>query len=114
MSLSDLGEPFPGCLCLPCKRVTAGRYDATEQDKVIEVFAQMLRAATKDGGRKRAAGLKEPWWRDPGHISAFYRHLEQYEANERFATDSGVHHMISIAWRALAIAHQELNGKVEP
>lgn len=25
MSLSDLGEPFPGCLCLPCMRVAAGR-----------------------------------------------------------------------------------------
>lgn len=89
-------------------------YDASEQDVVMEVFAHMLRSATKDGGRKRAAGTKPPWWRDGGHRAAIFSHLNKYEHGERIDRDSGVHPFVHLAWRALAIAYQETYGQVDP
>ena len=89
-------------------------YDASEQDIVTEVFTAMLRSVTKDGGRKRAAGTKPPWWRDENHRAAIFSHLNKLEHGERMDPDSGAHPYIHLAWRALAIAYQETFGKVDP
>jgi hypothetical protein len=90
------------------------RYDPREQDIVLEVFAHMLRSVTKDGGRKRAAGVKPPWWRDNAHRAAIFSHLNKYEHGERRDPESGAHPFVHLAWRALAIAYQETYGKVDP
>lgn len=86
----------------------------TEQDKVIEVFSAMLRDATRDGGRKRAAGIKPPWWRDPAHEPAVFSHLSKWKHGEQRDGDSGAHPLVHLAWRALAIAYQETRGMVDP
>lgn len=86
----------------------------TEQDKVIEVFSAMLRDATRDGGRKRAAGIKPPWWRDPAHEPAVFSHLSKWKHGEQRDGDSGAHPLVHLAWRALAIAYQETRGLVDP
>lgn len=85
-------------------------YDPTEQDKVIDVFSDMLRSATKDGGAKRAAGLKPPWWNDPSHEAAVFSHLNKWKHGETSDPDSGAHPLVHLAWRALAIAYQETAG----
>jgi hypothetical protein len=89
-------------------------YDSSEQDVLMTVFAKMLRSTTKDGGRKRAAGLKPPWWRDNGHKAAIFSHLNKREHGELVDPDSGVHPYVHLAWRALAIAYQETYGQVDP
>lgn len=89
-------------------------YDASEQGLVLEVFNAMLRAATGDGGKKRAAGLKPPWWRDPAHEAAIFSHLDKWKHGERQDKDSGAHPLVHLAWRALAIAYQETYGLVDP
>ncbi len=90
------------------------KYDPTEQDEVIRTFVVMLRTVTADGGRKRAAGLKVPWYEDPGHWSAFRRHLRRWKSGERADADSGAHPLVHVAWRALAIAYQESEGCAPP
>ncbi len=89
-------------------------YDRTEQDVLLEVFADMLRSVTKDGGRKRAAGTKPPWWRDGSHEGAIFSHLTKWKRGERKDSDSGSHPLVHAAWRMLAIAYQETYGKVDP
>ena len=85
-----------------------------EQAVLLDVFMGMLRAATADGGRKRAAGTKPPWWRDPSHRAAIFSHLNRYEHGERVDPDSGAHPFVHLAWRALSVAYQETYGKVDP
>jgi len=89
-------------------------YDSNEQRIVIDTFTNMLDAATKDGGRKRAAGIKPPWWEDQAHEAAIYSHLNKWKHGEKADKDSGAHPLVHLAWRALAIAYQETNGKVAP
>jgi hypothetical protein len=90
-------------------------YDPSEQDLLMHCFMEMLWAATGDGGKKRAAGTKPPWWRDPGHGAAFDRHFQRWaEEGEKTDKDSGAHPLVHAAWRALAIAYQETYGKVDP
>ena len=89
-------------------------YDPTEQDIVIAIFTKMLREVTKDGGKKRAAGTKPPWDLDDSHLAAVFSHLNKYFRGEKIDKDSGVHCLVHLAWRALAIAHQETYGKAEP
>lgn len=89
-------------------------YDASEQDILLEVFTMLLRSTTRDGGRKRAAGLKPPWWQDPDHEPAIYSHLNKWKHGEKKDPDSGVHPLVHLAWRSLAIAYQETYGQVEP
>jgi hypothetical protein len=96
------------------ERVVEEVYDPTEQDIVIETFAAMLRSATKDGGKKRAAGTKPPWWRDPVHEPALFSHLYKWKRGEARDKDSGAHPLVHLAWRALAIAYQETYGKADP
>lgn len=89
-------------------------YDPIEQDVIYETFSAMLRSATKDGGRKRKAGLKPPWWRDPQHEAAIFSHLDKWKHGVLVDPDSGAHPLIHLAWRALAIAYQETHGQVDP
>lgn len=89
-------------------------YDASEQDIIIDTFAQMLRSATSDGGRKRAAGLKPPWYIDGAHEAAIFSHLNKWKHGEVRDPDSGAHPLVHLAWRALAIAYQESFGKHDP
>jgi hypothetical protein len=74
----------------------------------------MLWAATKDGGKKRAAGLKPPWYADDTHEGAIYSHLAKWKRGEKKDADSGSHPLVHLAWRALAIAYQETHGRVDP
>jgi hypothetical protein len=94
--------------------VNTEEYDASEQDILIEVFVRLLRSATKDGGRKRAAGIKPPWWRDPDHEKAIFSHLNKRMHGELKDADSGAHPYVHLAWRALAIAYQDTYGKRDP
>ena len=81
---------------------------------ILTVFSEMLGAVTKDGGRKRAAGTKPPWWGDTSHEKAIFSHLHKWKRGDRFDPDSHVHPLVHLAWRALAIAYQETHGQVDP
>jgi len=85
-------------------------YDFSEQDEVVAIFASMLWNATKDGGKKRAAGTKPSWKIDPEHEAAIFSHLSKWKHGELVDADSGAHPLVHLAWRALAIAWQEING----
>lgn len=89
-------------------------YDPIEQNIVLETFSRMLGSVTKDGGRKRAAGLKPPWWRDDAHEKAIFSHLDKWKHGVLTDPDSGVHPLVHLAWRALAIAYRETYGSVDP
>jgi len=89
-------------------------YDPTEQDTLMDVFTTMLRSVTRDGGRKRAKGEKPPWWRDAGHEPAIWSHINKWKHGEHKDLDSGVHPLVHLAWRALAIAYQEMYGQIDP
>ena len=77
-----------------------------EQAEVLDAFAALLRAASADGGRKRAAGTKQPWRVDPEHEAAIYSHIKKWERGELVDSDSGAHPLVHVAWRALAAAYQ--------
>lgn len=81
-----------------------------EQAEVLREFGKLLNATSRDGGRKRAAGLKPSWKIDGSHRAAIFSHLNKYEHGERVDPDSGQHPFVHLAWRALAIAWQETNG----
>lgn len=89
-------------------------YDSSEQNVLARVFAHMLKSTTKDGGVKRAAGLKPPWWKDEAHEPAIFSHLNKWKHGEKVDKDSGVHPLVHVAWRCLAIAYQETYGAVDP
>jgi hypothetical protein len=89
-------------------------YDASEQDVVTQTFATMLWAATRDGGKKRAAGIKPPWYEDGAHEAAIFSHLDKWKHGETRDKDSGSHPLVHLAWRALAIAYQETYGTRDP
>jgi hypothetical protein len=78
-----------------------------EQQEVLGAFADMLAATSKDGGRKRAAGLKPSWKVDISHEAAIFSHLNKWKHGEKVDPESGVHPLVHLAWRALAIAWQE-------
>jgi hypothetical protein len=89
-------------------------YDQSEKQVLLEVFHAMLIEVTADGGRKRAAGEKPPWWRDDHHEPAIFSHLTRWKRGELVDRDSGAHPLVHLAWRALAIAYQETYGRVDP
>ena len=78
-----------------------------EQAEVAGTFAEMLRAATQDGGRKRAKGQKPSWKVDPDHEKGLFSHLSKWKKGDLVDPDSGAHPLVHLAWRALAIAWQE-------
>jgi hypothetical protein len=92
------------------------RYRNKEQHEIEGAFSDLLRSATADGGRKRAAGLKVNWKIDPSHPAAIDRHLDRWKAGERYDHDSGTHALVHVAWRCLAQAYQEMaaDGLFEP
>jgi hypothetical protein len=87
---------------------------ANEREVVLRTFCTLLSAVTGDGSKKRQAGLKPPWWRDESHEAAIFSHLNKWKHGEQRDPDSGVHPLVHLAWRALAIAYQETYGKVDP
>lgn len=93
---------------------TSDRYLADEQQTVLRVFQDLLRVPTKDGGQKRKAGAKVPWWLDGGHEGALFRHLARWKSGALRDADSGAHALVHLAWRALALAYQETYGRVDP
>ena len=86
-------------------------YDPSEQDEIIAIFADMLRAPTRDGGRKRNSGTKPSWRDDPSHLAAVFSHLSRYMHGELSDPDSGAHPLVHLAWRALAVAWQDEHGR---
>ncbi len=82
-----------------------------EPDEILRIFGEMLAGPTGDGQIKRNAGTKPHWTIDSGHASAMYRHLEYWEAGEQHDVDTGGHPLVSVAWRALAVAWQEVNTR---
>lgn len=89
-------------------------YDETEQQQIARIFSEMLAMPTRDGGKKRTKGLKVPWWRDPTHLPAIFSHLRRFFNGELADPDSGAHPLVHAAWRCLAIAYQDTQGKVNP
>lgn len=85
-----------------------------EQALTLSVFQEILRDATKDGGRKRKAGLKPAWWNDLTHEPALFSHLAKWKRGEQRDGDSGAHPLVHLAWRALAIAYIETWGHNDP
>ncbi len=87
---------------------------ADERAVVLSVFNELLKTVTKDGSKKRQAGLKGPWWSDDSHEAALFSHFTKWRKGELVDPDSGAHPLVHVAWRALAIAYQETRGKVDP
>ena len=85
-----------------------------EQELLMEVFETYLWAATGDGRGKRESGEKPPWWRDPDHWPAFWSHMNKWAPKELEDEDSGAHPLVHAAWRLLAIAWQEKEGRRDP
>lgn len=79
----------------------------SEPDEILDTFRDMLRAATGDGAAKRQAGAKPSWRVDPSHEAALFSHLNKWKHGELVDKDSGAHPLTHLAWRALALAHQE-------
>jgi hypothetical protein len=93
--------------------VPKSEYDDSEQDVLMHVFCEMLWAATRDGGKKREAGTKVPWWRDESHMAAVWSHFRKRELGQ-MDENSGAHPYVHAAWRLLAEAYQETYGQVDP
>ena len=81
-----------------------------EQAELLREFATMLAATSRDGGRKRSAGLKPSWKVDPSHEAAVFSHLNKWKHGEKVDPDSGQHPLVHLGWRALAIAWQETHS----
>ena len=77
-----------------------------EEVEVLQIFNELLKAATVDGAKKRALGLK-PSWKIDEHKAAMLRHLKRWRQGEKHDKDSGASPLVHVAWRALAIAAQE-------
>jgi len=104
-------DPFEGCREDEDYR---GDYDESEQDVLLHAFVELLWQVTRDGGRKRSAGEKPPWWRDDSHEAAAARHVARWRRGESVDPDSGAHPLVHAAWRYLAVAYQEEKGQVDP
>lgn len=79
----------------------------SEQEDVLNRFANELRKATGDGARKRSLGAKPPWYFDDSHEAAVFSHLMKWKKGELADPDSGAHPLVHAAWRLLAIACKE-------
>ena len=98
----------------PDRMPIAPAYSESEQEVILQIFKNMLQEVTKDGGKKRAAGLKAPWWMDDQHEAGMFSHLGKWKQKVLVDKDSGAHPLVHLAWRALALAYQETYGKVDP
>ena len=84
----------------------AAEPEVDEAAEIYREFTRLLAGPTNDGQNKRRTG-KPHWKVDPGHAEAMHRHLHRYDLGERVDPDSGVHPLVHVAWRALALAYQE-------
>ena len=91
----------------PTRAKPAPKPMSTEQAEVTALFAEMLAACSKDGGKKLAAGEKVSWKIDQTHEAGLFSHLNKWKHGELIDPDSGAHPLTHLAWRALAIAWQE-------
>ncbi len=82
-----------------------------ELHEIEGAFADLLRGPSGDGANKRARGEK-PHWKVDTHKDAMYRHLARWEKGQAYDADSGCHHLVHMAWRALAIAYQEMSAEL--
>lgn len=78
-----------------------------EQAEVLKEFGRMLAGVLRDGGRKRAAGLKPSWKVDKSHEPAIFSHLNKWKHGECRDPESGQHPLVHLACRALMVAWQE-------
>ncbi len=85
-----------------------------EYDILMATFVHMLAKASADGKKKRDAGVKDPWWRDPSHEAGVWSHFKRRAQGELVDPESGAHPFVHAAWRLLAIAYQETYGKRPP
>ena len=83
-------------------------YDPREMNETLATLSEMLRPVIGDGGAKRAAGTKPPWWKDDGHMPALQRHLDRYLQGELVDKDSKAHPLVHVACRALMQAGKEM------
>lgn len=119
---SQRGEPIPGEADRPRRRLEP--MDDGEADLPTirdypnlraRAFAEMLEMVSKDGdGKRRTGTIPSPWWRDDRHFWKIFNHIARYLRGEKADPDSGAHPMAHVAWRALCVAYQETQGKVNP
>jgi len=83
-----------------------------EQAEVLGLFMDMLKAPTGDGAVKRDRGEKPCWKVDTSHEAALFSHLNKWKHGEERDPTSGAHPLVHLAWRALAIAWQEMEKPV--
>jgi hypothetical protein len=81
--------------------------ETSEVDDISQSFDALLRQASGDGAKKRAAGTKPIWTEDDTHMGAYYRHIRRWEEGERVDPDSGADPRIHAAWRLLAAVDYE-------
>ena len=74
-----------------------------EQFDLILRFVDVLIGPTLDGGQKRAAGQKDPWYEESlySHWAAGMRHAAKAT---QIDSDSGKPHAAHAAWRFAAVA----------
>jgi hypothetical protein len=84
-------------------------YDPSEMAEVNRLFAELLALPTHDGGAKRAAGTKVNWRFDRTHEAALFSHLNAWKHGILHDKDSGAHPLVHLAWRALALAVQDMD-----
>ena len=101
--------PEHGVLLITCSSWKHHGYDPTEQDEIIEMFTDLLRLPTQDGGKKRRAKVKVNWKVDPGHLPGLFSHLDEYFHGRLVDKDSKTHPMVHAAWRCLALALQDIH-----
>ena len=78
-----------------------------EQEDLLRRFHDGLAKCSGDGFTKRMKRTKPPWFEDPDHEAAFWRHYHRWLDDELVDVDSGAHPLIHCAWRLLAIACKE-------
>lgn len=81
----------------------------TEADEILAEFARLLRPVLADGATKRRPHAWQTAASDR-HQLAFFRHYMRWINGERADADSGAHPLVHVAFRALAIAWQEMRG----
>ena len=87
--------------------ITVQHIPTAEQAEALSEFVIMLASTLRDGGKKRAAGLKPSWKVDPAHEPAIFSHINKWKHGEKSDKDSGQHPLVHLAARALMIAWQE-------
>lgn len=83
-----------------------------EQKEILDEFLLMLAIPTRDGRKKREAGLKPKWDVDDSHWEHYKNHIRAYQDGRLEDPDSGAHPLVHAAWRLLAIAYQQGPRKI--